>query len=185
MWAKSLQNKYLLQMHYVYHKLLNEIVKLAAGQMVWKGGQAVKQVGYPKYNQWNEKYNEADPKYNPGNEKYNEADPLDNQEGVDPKLVDFLSSSQRRNTDSLWNKGLKWAADDPCNLQKGKCAKGKKRANVQMCKSAKCKKGKWPVEGRRMVPEPGRPSRVARSHGLPELQGLVSTIKYQKSLQLI
>ena len=41
MWAKSLQNKYLLQMHYLYHKLLNEFVKLAAGQMVWKGGQAV------------------------------------------------------------------------------------------------------------------------------------------------
>ena len=51
-------------------------------------------------------------------------------------------------------------------------------ANVQKCK--KGKKCKWPVEGRRVVPEPGRPSRVVRSHGLPELQSLVSTIKQQK-----
>ena len=131
-------------------------------------------------------------------------------DSLSSKLVDFLSSSQRRNTDSLQHMRLKWSADDLCKSEKVqicKCAKGQKGqmckcAFVQMCKKGKCanvqkgkkvncanvqkgKKGKWPVEGRWVVPEPGRPSRVVRSHGLPELQGLMSTIKYQKSLQLI
>ena len=125
-------------MYYVYHKLLNEIAKLADGQKVWQVGQvetqAVTQAWYSKYNHGNEKCNKNDPLDNQEGEKYNEDDPKNNQEGVDPKLVDFLFSSQRRNTDSLQHKGLKWAADDllcKCaKVQKGqKVQKGKK---VQM-----------------------------------------------------
>ena len=82
--------------------------------------QAVTQACYSKYNHGNEKCNKNDPLDNQEGEKYNEDDPKNNQEGVDPKLVDslssnlvdFLFSSQRRNTDSLQHKGLKWAADD-------------------------------------------------------------------------
>ena len=53
-------------------------------------------------------------------------------------LVDFLFSSQRRNTDSLQHKGLKWAADDLlCKCAKvQKVQKGQK---MQKKKSAKCR----------------------------------------------
>ena len=134
------------------------------GLVGWSSRETSCQADYPKYNHVNEKYNENDPQDNQEGEKYNEADPQDNQEDVDPKLVDFLSSklvdffssilvdflssklvdffssSQRRNTDSLQNKGLKWAADDllcKCaNVQKG-----------QMCKCAKGQKGQIACEG--------------------------------------
>ena len=146
----------------MYHKLLNEIVILAVewncktcwwsnGLVGWSSRETSCQADYPKYNHGNEKYNENDPQDNQEGEKYNEADPQDNQEDVDPQLVDFLSSnlvdslssklvdffssSQRRNTDSLQNKGLKWAADDllcKCaNVQKG-----------QMCKCPNVQTGK-------------------------------------------
>ena len=122
-------------MYYVYHKLLNEIAKLADGQKVWQVGQvetqAVTQARYSKYFHGNEKYNKNYPLDNQEGEKYNEDDPKNNQEGVDPKLVDFLFSSQRRNTDSLQHKGLKWAADDLLckSAKRAKSAKREKSAN--------------------------------------------------------
>ena len=87
-------------------KLLNLLMVKWSGRLVkQKDKQSLRETSSPA----------GYPKYNHGNEKYNEDDSQDNQEGVDlmledffsSKLVDFFSSSQRRNTDSLQHKGLK------------------------------------------------------------------------------